>query len=83
MQQNTNAKKPKYKHDKIPKNKIQIATTQVQQNTNATKCKWNKRQIEQNTKLPKYKTTKYKLPKCKCNQIQIPKDKHDKIKRTK
>ena len=61
MEQNTYAKMPKYKHDKIQKNKIQIAKIQMQQKTNATKYKWDKIQIEQNAKILKYKNSKIQI----------------------
>ena len=51
MQIEQNAKIPKYKHDKIQQNKIQVAKIQMQQNTNLTKYKWNKIQI---AKILKY-----------------------------
>ena len=39
MQIEQNAKIPKYKHDKIQQNKIQVAKVQMQPNTNGTKYK--------------------------------------------
>ena len=39
MQIEQNAEIPKYKHDKIQQNKIQIAKIQMEQNTNGTKYK--------------------------------------------
>ena len=59
-----NAKIPKYKHDEIQKGQntnCQNANVtkyncikKTKQNTNETKYKWNKIQIEQNAKIPKY-----------------------------
>ena len=37
MEQNTNAKMPKNKHDKIQKKELQITKIQMQQNTYSTK----------------------------------------------
>ena len=50
MQIEQNAKIPKYKHDKIQQNKIQIAKIQMEQKTNRTKCKNSKIHTRQNIK---------------------------------
>ena len=63
---------PKYKHDKIQKNKIQIAKIQKYQNKNAIKYEWANIQIDkkkfQNTNTTKYKRTKYKRKKIQMQQ---------------
>ena len=41
------------------------------QNTNATKYKWNKIQIEKNTKIPKYKHDKIQKNKIQIAKIQM------------
>ena len=60
---------------KYKKNKIQIAKTQMQQNINTTKYKWNKIPMQQYTNGTKYKQNKMQkyqntnMPKYKRNSI--------------
>ena len=43
----------------------------MQKNTNATKYKWNKIQIEQNAKIPNYKHDKIQKNKIQIAKIQM------------
>ena len=63
MQTWQNAKTPKYKHDKIQKNKI--PNTNVTKQKNETKYKLNKIQMQKN---PKYKHNKIQKDKIQIAQ---------------